>query len=83
MVKVSDIVRHESGVLGQVFRVDKQYYGARQAYKVSHVERGKCIRPNMVDMIAPTRDGIQDRLLVLWEFSDWEYVKSSEIEVLK
>ena len=81
-MKIGDIVRHESGVIGQVFRVDKQYYGSNTAYKVSKVERGKCIRSNMVDFIGVTADGIQDRILVLWECSDWEYVKSGEVEVL-
>jgi hypothetical protein len=81
-MKVGDLVRHESGVVGQVFRVDKQYYGSNSAYKVSKVERGKCIRSNMVDFIGVTADGIQDRVLVLWDFSDWEYVKSGEVEAL-
>ena len=81
-MKIGDLVRHESGVIGQVFRIDEQYYGSNTAYKVSKVERGKCIRSNMVDFIGVTADGIQDRILVLWECSDWEYVKSGEVEVL-
>ena len=82
-MKIGDLVRHESGVIGQVFRIDAQYYGSTTAYKISKVDRGKCIRPNMVDFIGYTADGIQDRVLVLWEFIDWEYVKSGEVEVLK
>ncbi|HIE83306.1 MAG TPA: hypothetical protein EYQ00_05380 [Dehalococcoidia bacterium] len=81
-MKIGNLVRHESGVIGQVFRIDKQFYGSNTAYKVSKVERGKCIRSNMVDFIGVTADGIQDRVLVLWECSDWEYVKSGEVEVL-
>jgi len=82
-VKVGDMVRHESGVVGQVFQIDKQFYGSNNAYKIyKDVPRGHAIRPNMVDGIGPTRDGIQDRVLVLWDFSDWEYVKSGEVEVL-
>ena len=81
-MKIGNLVRHESGVIGQVFRIDKQFYGSNTAYKVSKVERGKCIRSNMVDFIGVTTDGIQDRVLVLWECSDWEYVKSGEVEVL-
>ena len=82
-MKVGDLVRHESGVVGQVFQIDKQFYGANKAYKIyKNIERGKCIRSNMVDGIGPTRDGIQDRVLVLWECSDWEYVKSGEVETL-
>jgi len=82
-VKVGDMVRHESGVVGQVFQIDKQFYGSNNAYKIyKDVPRGHAIRPSMVDGIGPTRDGIQDRVLVLWDFSDWEYVKSGEVEVL-
>ncbi len=82
-MKVGDMVRHESGVVGQVFQIDKQFYGSNNAYKIyKDVPRGHAIRPNMVDGIGPTRDGIQDRVLVLWDFSDWEYVKSGEVEVL-
>ena len=81
-MKIGDLVRHESGVVGQVFRIDEQHYGSSTAYKISNVERGKCIRSNMVAFIGVTADGIQDRILVLWECSDWEYVKSGEVEVL-
>ncbi len=82
-MKVGDMVRHESGVVGQVFQIDKQFYGSNNAYKIyKDVPRGHAIRPSMVDGIGPTRDGIQDRVLVLWDFSDWEYVKSGEVEVL-
>jgi putative N-acetylmannosamine-6-phosphate epimerase len=81
-MRVGDLVRHESGVVGQVFRIDKQHYGSNTAYKISKVERGKCIRSSDVDFIGTTAEGIQDRVLVLWECSDWEYVKSNEVEVL-
>jgi heat shock protein HspQ len=80
-MKIGDIVKHESGMVGQVFRIDKQYYGSNTAYKISQVRRGKVVRPSMVDFIGVTADGIQDRVLVLWECSEWEYVKSNEIEV--
>ena len=81
-MKIGNLVRHESGIIGQVFRIDKQHYGSNTAYKISHVERGKCIRSSDVDFIGTTAEGIQDRVLVLWECSDWEYVKSNEVEVL-
>jgi hypothetical protein len=80
-MKIGDIVKHESGAVGQIFRIDKQHYGSNTAYKISKVDRGKAIRSNMVDFIGVTADGIQDRVLVLWECSEWEYVKSNEIEV--
>ena len=42
---------------GLVLGIDKDYYGARQAFKVyAPVERGKAIRGNMVDGIGPTKD---------------------------
>ena len=93
-MKVGDLVRdndHEVASanawrFGFVMRIDEQHYGARQAYKISHVERGKCIRPNMVDIIAPTADGIRDRVLVLWNAGDamggYEYCESTKLEVV-
>ena len=80
-MKIGDLVKLRKGypAVGIVVRIDEQYYGARQAFKVSNVERGKCIRPDMVDIIAPTRDGIQDRVLVLW--TDDEFTQSYENSV--
>ncbi len=87
-MKAGDLVRLSSSkdprlqdLLGFVMRVDSQHYGSNTAYKISKVDRGKAIRPNMVDFIGVTADGIQDRVLILWECSEWEYVKSNEIEV--
>ena len=86
-MKVGDLVKMKRGysTCGFVIKIDKDHYGARQAFKVSKVERGKAIRPNMVDVIAPTRDGIQDRVLVLWsedeEFTH-SYESSSTLEVI-
>jgi len=85
-MKIGDLVRLKKGypAIGIVMRIDEQYFGARQAFKISNVERGKCIRPNMVDTIAPTRDGIQDRVLVLWTDDDFaqSYESSAVLEVL-
>ncbi len=83
-MKVGDLVKlkHDPGPFGFVIKVDKNYYGARQAFKVSKVERGKCIRSNMVDIIAPTRDGIRDRVLVEWGPHGCEYVDSLYLEVI-
>ena len=63
-------------------RVDSEYYGANTAYKISKVERGKCVRSNMVDIIAETADGIRDRVLVLWNEDGYEYCESTELEVV-
>ena len=55
-MKVGDLVKMKQGYSapGFVIKIEKDYHGARQAFKVSKVERGKCIRPDMVDTIAPT-----------------------------
>ena len=81
-MKVGDMVRLKKGypAIGIVTKIDEQYYGARQAFKISKVERGKCLRPEMVDIIAPTRDGIQNRVLVLW--TDDEFTQSYENSVV-
>ena len=85
-MKIGDLVRLKKGypAIGIVTKIDEQFYGARQAFKVSSVERGKCIRPNMVDIIAPTRDGIQDRVLVVWMDDAFTptYENSATLEVI-
>jgi hypothetical protein len=84
-MKIGDLVRLKKGypAIGIVMKIDKQHYGARQAFKVSKVERGKALRPGMVDIIAPTRDGIQDRVMVLWtEDMEQSYENSIVLEVL-
>ena len=87
-MKVGDLVKFKvggngRGMVGFVMRVDAQHYGSNTAYKVSSVERGKCIRSNMVDFIGETADGIRDRVLVLWNNdAGWEYCESTEIEVI-
>ena len=83
-MKVGDLVYEElSGRMGIVERVDRDYFGARQAFKVSKSPgRGKCIRPDMVDVIAPLRDGIRDRVMVCWTNGYPEYVESHDLEVI-
>ena len=84
-MKIGDLVRLKKGypAVGIVMKIDKQHYGARQAFKISKAERGKCLRPGMVDIIAPTRDGIQDRVMVLWtEDMEQTYENSIVLEVL-
>ena len=84
-MKVGDLVRHITGDMGIVQRIDYQHYGSRQAFKISSVERGKCIRSNMVDIIAPTARGIEDRVLVLFSSREepcYSYVPSTSLEVI-
>jgi hypothetical protein len=81
---IGDLVRETAtGRMGIVERVDRDYFGARQAFKLSKAPpRGHCIRPEMVDIIAPTRDGIRDRVLVCWTDGHPEYLSSDKLEVL-
>ncbi len=92
-MKIGDLVKYTGkpnlqfsphvGTTGIIMRIDKDHYGSNTAYKVSHVERGHCIRPDMVDIIAETADGIRDRVLVLWSSSiGWDYCESTELEVI-
>jgi hypothetical protein len=83
-MKVGDLVKMRRGYSepGFVMKIDKDHYGARQAFKISRVERGKCLRPDMVDIIAPTRDGIRDRVLVLWPDAGYSYEESTLLEVI-
>ena len=67
---------------GFILRIDHQFYGSNTAYKISHAERGKCLRPGMVDMIAKTADGIRDRVLVLWTDMEYRYEESINLEVV-
>ena len=87
-MKVGDLVRFKVRGLGRdmvgfIMRIDEQYYGSNTAYKISKVERGQCIRPNMVDFIGVTADGIRDRVLVLWSNEvGYEYCDNTDIEVI-
>jgi len=87
-VKFGDLVRMKQGSSspGFVMRIDKDHYGARQAFKVyKPVSRGKCVRSDMVDGYGPTKDGIRDRVLVHWPASGqlwFTYEESSKLEVI-
>ena len=83
-MKIGDLVKMNRGysTLGFIVKIEREHYGASQAFKVSKVERGKCIRPEMVDIIAPTRDGIRDRVLVLWPDEGYSYEESQKLEVV-
>ena len=52
--------------IGRVVHVDRDYYGARQAFKVYGAERGQALLPSSVNGIGPTKDGIRDRVRVQW-----------------
>ena len=65
--EVGQLVRFRiSGDLGRVIKVDPDYFGARQAFKVYGAERGQVLKPSSVNGIGPTKDGIRDRVIVQW-----------------
>jgi hypothetical protein len=83
-MKVGDLVKlkHDDKPYGFVIKIDKDFYGARQAFKRYNWERGKCINSMEADGIGPTKDGIRDRVLVEWVTHGCEYVDSSSLEVV-
>ena len=83
MVRCARKMFGDDNRMGFVMRVDAQHYASNTAYKISHVERGHCIRSNMVDFIGETADGIRDRVLVLSnDEGGWEYCESTDLEVV-
>ena len=64
--EVGQLVRGPSEDIGRVVAVDRDYYGARQAFKVYGAEAGQVIRPGSENGIGPTKDGIRDRVIVQW-----------------
>ena len=86
-MKVGDLVRagNPDSAPGLVLKIDKDFYGAEQAFKIfKNIERGHAIRSNIVDGIGPTKDGIRDRVLVLWpeEEYSFSYEESNVLEVI-
>lgn len=83
-MKIGDLIREKStGRTGFVERIDVDYYGATLAFKrYKAVERGKCIRGDMVDGFGPTKDGKQDRVMICWTDDHASYLKSGDIEVI-
>ena len=57
---------HGAGSIGRVVAVDRDYYGAKQAFKVYGAQRGRAIGPWSANGIGPTKDGIRDRVIVMW-----------------
>ena len=57
---------HGAGSIGRVVAVDRDYYGAKQAFKVYGAQRGQAIGPWSANGIGPTKDGIRDRVTVVW-----------------
>ena len=92
MIREGDLVRYvgpaglefspHRGRSGIVLKVDVSYHGARQAFKAHPRPRGHVVLgTRKADFLAPTKDGILDRILVLWgDDNHFEYVASSEVE---
>lgn len=58
--------KYGSGSIGRVVAIDRDYYGAKQAFKVYGAQRGQAIGPRSANGIGPTKDGIRDRVTVVW-----------------
>lgn len=68
---------------GIVIKVDTDYFGASQAFKIyKEVPRGNTIRSNMIDGIGPTKDGKRDRVLVLWTGRGYAYEDSKDLVMI-
>jgi hypothetical protein len=84
-VKVGDLVKMKRGysIPGIVVKIDKDFYGARQAFKIyKNVPRGKGIRSNMVDGFGPTKDGIRDRVMIIWPDFGFTYEPSDKLRLI-
>jgi len=84
-MKVGDLVKEiETGHMAIVYGVDKEYYGARQAYKIVGYPPGTTLHPRLVNAIRPTKNGINDRVLILWTSKTYgrEYIPSNRLEVI-
>jgi len=92
MIREGDLIKYvgpsglefspHRGRSGIVLKVDVSYHGARQAFKTHPRPRGHAVRDTRKpDFLAPTKNGILDRILVLWgDDNHLEYVTSAEVE---
>jgi len=92
-VKVGDLIKYtpkpgmefspHAGRMGIILRIDKDHFGARQAFKHVGRPRGQCVNSNEADALSPTKAGIRDRVMVFWEGNfGFEYIESTELEVI-
>lgn len=83
-MKVGDLVmQNNTGRIGFVERIDKDFYGASQAFKrdTNKDVRGECVDSRKPDFIAPTERGKMDRILVLWtDENEMQYFFSDEVQ---
>jgi len=90
-MKIGDLVQSKGrdtvgGRVGIVIGIDSEYYGARQAFKMSPRQRAKkewLTSPNVVKRIELGRTAICDRVLVMFRDNVTpEYFRSTELEVI-
>ena len=86
-MKVGDLVRagNPDSAPGIVIKIEKEFYGASQAFKTHPVSRGKAVRDcRKPDFIAKTQKGIRDRVMVLWPEEEYgfSYEESTTLEVI-
>jgi hypothetical protein len=84
-MKIGDLVKlkHDTAPFGFVLKIDKDFYGARQAFKALPKPRGQAVRDfRKPDFLAPTKNGIQDRVLVDWIELGAEYISGDQLEVI-
>jgi len=84
-MRVGDLVKMRRGYStpGIVVRIDRDHYGAGSAYKTNPVPRGQAIHARrQPDFIAPTRDGIRDRVMVFWPDEGYSLEDAKNLEVI-
>lgn len=93
-MKLNDLVKYVppsglefhpmSGRLATIIRIDKEHYGARQAFKKIPAPRGHAvIDARKPSFLAPTKRGIYDRVLVMWaDNNDIEYTTSHNLKTV-
>ena len=81
-MNVGDLVYEiATGRYGIVERIDVDYYGSRTAFKHLGRPRGHCVDSTEADIIAPTRHGVRNRVLVCWPDGYPEYRAANELEI--
>jgi len=82
-MRTGDLVYEAAtGRLGIVEKIDKDFHGARQAFKHLGRPREYCVDSTVADVVSPTQHGICDRVMVCWTDGPPEYLESHELEVV-
>ena len=65
-----NVLSHPSTIATQTLLAptawDRSAVRARQAFKVYNAQKGQALTPKSVNGIGPTKDGIRDRVIVMW-----------------